>query len=384
MKVHEYQAKEIMSRYGIPIPNGGVASTADEASGVADDLGGKAVVKAQVHAGGRGKAGGVKLVDSSSQAKEVAESLIGTRLVTHQTGSTGVPINKVLVEEQASVSRELYLAIVIDASVRKVVVIVSPSGGMDIEEVAAKSPEKILRVSVDPVLGIQPFQGRKIAYMLGLEPDLVRPLSDLVNRLYKIFTEMDCTLVEINPLVVTTDKRILALDAKMSFEDDSLFRHKDLEPLRDVDQEDPFEVEAQKYDLSYVHLDGDVGCMVNGAGLAMATMDIVKKVGAEPANFLDVGGGASEDKIAQAFKLMMSDSAVKKVLVNIFGGILRCDVAANGIVLACKDLDINPTMVVRMKGTNVNEGRKILEDSKLNVIFVESLAAAAAKLTELK
>jgi len=305
-------------------------------------------------------------------------------LVTHQTGSTGVPINKVLVEEQASVSRELYLAIVIDASVRKVVVIVSPSGGMDIEEVAAKSPEKILRVSVDPVLGIQPFQGRKIAYMLGLEPDLVRPLSDLVNRLYKIFTEMDCTLVEINPLVVTTDKRILALDAKMSFEDDSLFRHKDLEPLRDVDQEDPFEVEAQKYDLSYVHLDGDVGCMVNGAGLAMATMDIVKKVGAEPANFLDVGGGASEDKIAQAFKLMMSDSAVKKVLVNIFGGILRCDVAANGIVMACKDLDINPTMVVRMKGTNVNEGRKILEDSKLNVIFVESLAAAAAKLTELK
>ena len=384
MKVHEYQAKEIMSRYGIPIPNGGVASTADEASGVADDLGGKAVVKAQVHAGGRGKAGGVKLVDSSSQAKEVAESLIGTRLVTHQTGSTGVPINKVLVEEQASVSRELYLAIVIDASVRKVVVIVSPSGGMDIEEVAAKSPEKILRVSVDPVLGIQPFQGRKIAYMLGLEPDLVRPLSDLVNRLYKIFTEMDCTLVEINPLVVTTDKRILALDAKMSFEDDSLFRHKDLEPLRDVDQEDPFEVEAQKYDLSYVHLDGDVGCMVNGAGLAMATMDIVKKVGAEPANFLDVGGGASEDKIAQAFKLMMSDSAVKKVLVNIFGGILRCDVAANGIVSACKDLGINPTMVVRMKGTNVNEGRKILEDSKLNAIFVESLAAAAAKLIELK
>lgn len=384
MKVHEYQAKEIMSKYGIPIPNGGVASTPDEASRIADELGGKAVVKAQVHAGGRGKAGGVKLVDSASDAKKAAESLIGTQMVTHQTGPSGVPINKVLVEEQAGVSQELYLAILIDASVKEAVVIASSAGGMDIEEVAEKSPEKILRVPIDPALGIQPFQGRKIAYALGLEADLVRPLSDLVSRLYKLYIDMDSTLVEINPLVITNEKKIVALDAKMSFEDDALFRHKDLEPLRDVEQEDPFEVEAQQYDLSYVHLDGDVGCMVNGAGLAMATMDIVKKIGAEPANFLDVGGGASEDKIAQAFKLMMSDPAVKKVLVNIFGGILRCDIAANGIVMACKDLDINPTMVVRMKGTNVNEGRKILEDSKLNAIFVESLSEAAAKLTELK
>ena len=378
MKVHEYQAKEILARHGVPVPEGGVASTPQEAADIARDLGGKAVIKAQVHAGGRGKAGGIKVVSSPEEAERAAEALLGTNLVTFQTGPEGVPVRRVLVEEAIDVERELYLAVVIDGAAEGVVVIASQAGGMEIEEVAAETPEKILRIKVDPVLGLQPYQGRKLAYGLDVNAELVRTVAGLIGNLYKVFESNDCSLAEINPLAITTDGGVLAVDAKLAFDDDALFRHPELQKLRDPEQEDPLEVQAQEYDISYVKLDGDVGCMVNGAGLAMATMDVIGESGAAAANFLDVGGGADEEKVAEAFKIILSDPSVDRVLVNLFGGILRCDVAARGILMAAEAMPhaVRP-MVVRMLGTNAEEGRKILSESSLDVTLVNDLGEAA-------
>ncbi|MDA1349154.1 MAG: ADP-forming succinate--CoA ligase subunit beta [Chloroflexi bacterium] len=378
MKVHEYQAKELLASYGIPVPKGGVASTPAEARLAAEQVGGRLVVKAQVHAGGRGKAGGIKLVSSPDEAEEAARSLLGTRLVTYQTGPEGAPIERVLVEEAVDNARELYLGMVIDGSAGGVVAIASEAGGVDIEEVASSTPEKILRVPIDPMLGLQGYQGRKIAYSLNLEPGLVRPVVSLVDGLYKAFEALDCSLVEINPLVVTTDGRVLAVDAKVNLDDDALFKHRELADLRDEGQEDPREVEASNAGVSYVKLDGNIGCIVNGAGLAMATMDVVGAAGAMPANFLDVGGGADEAKVAKALSIILSDDSVETVLVNIFGGILRCDVAARGLVMAAEAMpDAARPMVVRMLGTNAEEGRRILSESGLDVRLVDDLIAAA-------
>ena len=381
MKVHEYQAKEILARYGVPVPRGGVASTPGEAARLAAELGGRCVVKAQVHAGGRGKAGGILVVSSAKEAEEAAQALLGTTLVTFQTGPEGVPVRRVLVEEAVDVARELYLGMVIDGAAQGVVAIASEAGGMEIEEVAAQTPEKVLRVEVDSSLGLQPYQGRKLAYGLNLKPEQVRTVAGLIGDLYKVFEAHDCSLVEINPLVVTADDRVLAVDAKLSFDDDALFRQPELEGLRDPDQEDPREVEAQEYNISYVKLEGDVGCLVNGAGLAMATMDVIVAADAEPANFLDVGGGADEEKVAQALRIILLDPSVNRVLVNIFGGILRCDVVSRGILMASESMPqaIRP-MVVRMLGTNAEEGRRLLSESSLDVTLVDDLNQAASAI----
>ena len=383
MKIHEYQAKQILSRYGIPVPQGGVASTPEDASNLVESLGGRAIVKAQVHAGGRGMAGGVKLVSSPTEAAEFADSILGTNLVTFQTGPEGVPVRKVLVEEAIDVAKELYLGVVIDGAAEGVVVIASEAGGMEIEEVADSSPEKIVRAVVDPVLGFQPFQGRGIAYGLNLDGALVRPVAALIENLCRAFHENDCSLAEINPLVITGDGRVLAVDAKLNFDDDAMFRHNDLNEFYDAEQEDAGEVEARKYDINYVKLDGSVGCIVNGAGLAMATMDVVLSGGAKPANFLDIGGGADEDKVAQALNIVLADRSVELVLVNIFGGILRCDVAARGFLMAAEGAphSIRP-MVVRMLGTNADEGRRILSESSLDVTLVDDLSGAAAAVRD--
>ena len=380
MKVHEYQAKEIMAQYGIPVPRGGVASTPDEARRVAESLGGRAVVKAQVHAGGRGKAGGIKLVASPEEAEAAAADLLGSTLFTYQTGPDGAPVDRVLVEEIADRQAELYLAILVDGGAKCVSLIASQAGGVEIEEVAANAPEKILRAAVDPVIGLQPFQARKLAYGMDLKPELIRPASQLMVDLYRLFQEYDCTLAEINPLAVTADGRIIALDAKLNLDDDASFRHKEFDQIRDVAQEDAMEAQASDYNIAYVHLDGDVGCLVNGAGLAMATMDIVKYAGGDPANFLDVGGGADEDKVERAFGIILEDPGVKRVLINVFGGILRCDVLARGVVASCRKRGANPTLVVRMLGTNAEDGRQILRESGLNVVFADTLKEAAAML----
>ena len=379
MKIHEYQAKRILAQYGIPVPNGGVAATAQEAADLVRELGGRGVVKAQVHAGGRGKAGGVKLASSPEDAAAFAESILGGNLVTFQTGAEGVPVRRLLVEEIIDVAKELYLGMVIDGAAEGVVAIASEAGGMEIEEVAESNPEQILRAAVDPVLGLQPFQARNLAYALNVEAALVRPVGTLIENLYRAFKENDCSLAEINPLVITTDGRALAVDAKLDFDDDAMFRHAALNELHDPEQEDPGEVEARKYDINYVKLDGSVGCIVNGAGLAMATMDVVLSGGAKPANFLDIGGGADEEKVAQALNIVLSDSSVELVLVNIFGGILRCDVAARGLLLAAESApDAMRPMVARMLGTNADEGRRILSESSLDVTLVDDLGGAAA------
>lgn len=378
MNVHEYQAKRILAEYGVPVPRGGMATSPAEAEEIARGFGGRAVVKAQVHAGGRGKAGGIKLVSSAREAGEAAAALLGARLVTLQTGPEGVPIHSVLVEETIDVARELYLGLLIDGAAGGVTVIASEAGGMDIEEVAETTPERILRVVVDPVLGLQPYQGRRIAYGLNLPAELIRPVAGLIGNLYRLFEQRDCALVEINPLVVTSDGRVLAVDAKLNFDDDALFRHREVADLRDTEQEDPLEVEAHGADVSYVKLDGDVGCMVNGAGLAMATMDVIQGAGASPANFLDVGGGADEEKVARAMEIILTDPSVSRVLVNLFGGILRCDVAARGIVMAAEAMpEAMRPMVVRMLGTNAEEGRAILAGSGLDVTLVDDLGGAA-------
>jgi succinyl-CoA synthetase beta subunit len=383
MNIHEYQAKQILSRFGVSVPKGQPASTPDEAASAFKALGQpKAVVKAQIHAGGRGKAGGVRLLSSADEARDFAAKLLGKPLVTHQTGPEGRVVRHVYLEEASQIARELYLGMLVDRKAGSVAIIASTEGGMDIEEVAAKTPDKILTEFIDPLLGVAGFQARKIAFALGLKDKQVGQFATMLASIYKAFIETDASLIEINPLVVTADGRVICLDAKMSFDDNGLFRHPDIRELRDANEEDPAETEAAKYDLSYVHLDGNIGCMVNGAGLAMATMDIVKIYGAEPANFLDVGGGASTEKVAAAFRILLSDSRVKGVLINIFGGIMRCDVLAQGVVEAAKQVKLSVPLVVRMEGTNVTEGKKILADSGIKVITASDMADAAHRIVK--
>ena len=378
MKIHEYQAKAILSEGGVPVPEGGVASTPQEAREIVEGLGGRSVVKAQVHAGGRGKAGGVRVVSSAAEAERAAASLLDSRLVTFQTGPEGVPVQRVLVEEALEVEREMYLGMAIDGAAKAVAVMVSEAGGIDIEEVAEQTPEKVLRAGVEPMLGLKPYQARTLAYGLNSRPELVRPISEMLQNLYRVFEAYDCSLAEINPLVETKDGRVLAADAKLSFDDDALFRHSGIEKLRDREQEDPLEAQAREFGISYVKLDGAVGCMVNGAGLALATMDVTTAAGAAPANFLDVGGSADEDKVTQAMQIILSDPGVSSILVNIFGGILRCDIVARGLLAAAESMPhaLRP-MVVRMLGTNAEEARKLLAESSLDVTLVNDFTEAA-------
>ena len=370
----------MFAKYGIPVPKGGVASTPAEAKKIAAELGGRVVIKAQVYAGGRGKGGGIKTAQSLNEVEKLAGEIIGMRLITHQTSANGVPVNKVLVEEEGAIAGELYLGIVIDSAKGMPVIMASEAGGMDIEEVAAKTPEKILKEHVDPMIGFQPFLGRRLAFGLNLKAELIRPMGQLIGNLFRVFKEQDASLVEINPLVITSDGKLLALDAKLNLDDNAVFRHSDYPELRDPAQEDKLDLEAAKHNLTYIRLDGDVGCMVNGAGLAMATMDIIKLMGAEPANFLDVGGGASEEMVSNAFILLLSDPKVKAALVNIFGGILRCDIVARGIIEASKQRDIKVPIVVRMRGTNVEEGLSLLTESGLPIILAKDLKDAAEKV----
>jgi len=382
MKVHEYQAKSILSDFGIPVPKSGIATTKEEAHKISEELGGNVVIKAQIHAGGRGLAGGIKVVNSSKEAEAVAQDLLGSRLVTHQTGPEGSPVSCLLVEEPAQIAKEYYIAVIVDSGTRCPVIMASEAGGMEIEEVAATTPEKILRSNVDTTIGLQPFQCRNIAYGLNLPPELIRPAASLIANLYRLFETKDCSLTEINPLAVTSDGQLLALDAKLNFDDDALSRHADIQSLRDSDQEDPLEVQASEFGISYVKLDGDVGCMVNGAGLAMATMDSISMADAMPANFLDVGGGATEEQVAQAFRRLLSDPQVKRILVNVFGGILRCDVAARGIVAAAQETEAKVPIVVRMLGTNADEGKDILNESGLEITMVNDLNEAAVMIRQ--
>ena len=384
MKIHEYQAKEILAKHGVPVPRGGVAATPKEAKEIASQLGGEVVIKAQVYAGGRGKAGGIKTAASADEAEKLAQEMIGRQLVTHQTSAQGVPVEKVLVEEAVPIERELYLGIVIDSARGFPVIMASEAGGVDIEEVAAKTPEKIIKAYIEPVAGFQPFIGKKLAYGMNLAPEQIRPATQLIGNLYQAFAEKDCSLAEINPLVVTADGRLLALDAKLNLDDNALFRHRDYAELRDPGQEDKLELEASQHNITYIRLDGDVGCMVNGAGLAMSTMDIIKLNGAEPANFLDVGGGASEEMVAKAFIILLSDPKVKAALINIFGGILRCDIVARGVIEAAKQVEVKVPLVVRMRGTNVDEGMRLLAESGLPVILAHDLQDAAEKVVAAK
>ncbi len=382
MKIHEYQAKELLRKFGIPIPEGEVVENPSDAAEAAGKIGKKVVVKAQIHAGGRGKGGGIKLADSKEDAEMRASEIIGMNLVTHQTGPEGKLVRKVLIEEALQVDKELYLGMVIDRENSRVAVIASQEGGMEIEVVAAESPEKIIRVSVDPRVGMQPFQARKIAFGLNLPKKLMREGTRFILNLYKLFINLDASLAEINPLVITKDERLLAADAKINFDDNSLYRHEDILQLRDVNEEEPTEVKASEHKLSYVKLDGNVGCMVNGAGLAMATMDIIKLHGSMPANFLDVGGAASSERVEQAFRILMSDENVKAVLINIFGGIVRCDRVANGVVEAAKRLDIRVPIVVRLAGTNSEIAAEILKNSGLTFTVAKDLDDAAKKAVE--
>jgi len=383
MKIHEYQAKELFKKYGIPIPDGEVAFNPDEADQIAAKLGSfPVVVKAQIHAGGRGKGGGVKLAQSADEVKRIAGDIIGMNLITHQTGPEGKVVNKVLVEQGLNITKELYLSIIPDRDTAKIVIMASEAGGMDIEEVAEATPEKIIKVYINPLTGIQPYHCRQVAFGLNLAPALIKPFVGMLVSLYKLLIDYDCSLVEINPLVITAEEQVIALDAKIDFDDNSLYRHKDITEYRDIDEEDPLEVEASKFHLNYIKLDGNVGNMVNGAGLAMATMDIIKLAGAEPANFLDVGGGASAEMVENGFKIMLSDENVKGILINIFGGILRCDVLAEGVVQAAQTTGIEVPVVIRMEGTNVEEGRRILDESGLNLITAADLKDAARKVAE--
>ena len=378
MKIHEYQAKNILNKHGVPVPNGEVANTSVEAVEIAEKLDGKAVVKAQVHAGGRGKAGGVKLVDSSKEAGEISNSLLNSNLVTIQTGTEGVPVDKVLIEEIIDVQKELYVAFTIDGVKKNVVAIVSEFGGMEIEEVAETNPDKVLTLEIESSLGVSPYKARKLASFLNVDKKQIRSVANVISSLYDVFVSNDCSLVEINPLVITSDDRVLAADAKITIDEDSLFRHPDLSEFYDPAQEDPFEKQAAKFGISYVKLDGDIGCLVNGAGLAMATMDVTRFSGASPANFLDVGGGADEAKVSEALKIILLDEKVKKIFINIFGGILKCDIVARGILDASKNVNREfPELVVRMLGTNFDEGREILLQSGLNISLVHDLKEAA-------
>jgi succinyl-CoA synthetase beta subunit len=381
MNVHEYQAKTLLSKYGVSVPRGGVAYTPREAAEVATSLGGPVwVVKAQIHAGGRGKAGGVKVVKSLDEVFARAEDMLGKVLVTHQTGPAGREVKRVYIEEGCDIKRELYVGMLIDRATSRVTIMASTEGGMEIEEVAVHSPEKILRVAIDPATGLQPFHARKIAFGLKLEGKQVASAVKFLTGMYKAFVELDASIVEINPLVVTGAGDVLALDAKINFDDNGLFRHPDVAALRDEAEEDPIELEAGKHELNYVKLDGNIGCMVNGAGLAMATMDIIKLYGGSPANFLDVGGGATRERVTIAFKLILSDPHVEGVLVNIFGGIMRCDVIAEGVVAAAREISLHVPLVVRLEGTNVDLGKKILAESGLKIVAADDLADAAQKV----
>ena len=380
MKIHEYQAKQILARYNVRIPRGEVAYNKEEAREIAERLGGTVVVKAQIHAGGRGKGGGVKLAKSADEAAEIAGRMIGMNLVTAQTGPEGRQVQKVLIEEGLDIRKELYLGIVIDRQTGKPVFMASASGGMDIEEVAAKTPELILREYIEPGLGLLAFQARRLAFGLGLAPELVNDAVQFMIALYKAFEDTDASLAEINPFLVTGDNKVYALDAKMNFDDNALYRHKDIKELRDLNEEDPLEIEASKFGLNYIKLDGNVACMVNGAGLAMGTMDIIKLAGGSPANFLDVGGGASAEQVKNAFRILLSDKNVKTVLINIFGGIMRYDVVASGVVEAAKAIGVKIPIVVRLEGTNVEQGQEILRHSGLNFIVAEGMKDAAEKV----
>ena len=383
MNIHEFQAKEILKRFGVAVPRGLVATTAEEAEAAAQQLGGGvAVVKAQIHAGGRGKGGGVKVVKSPEEAAEKARQMLGRNLVTRQTGPEGRQVRRVLVEQGLEIQRELYLAMVLDRAQSRVTVICSSEGGVEIEEVAAKAPEKILKETVDPVIGLAAFQCRRLAFALNIPSELTGKAVAVMQGLYRAFVETDASLAEINPLIITKDGQIMALDAKMNFDSNAFFRQKEIVALRDLDEEDPREVEASKYDLSYISLEGNIACMVNGAGLAMATMDIIKHHGGEPANFLDVGGGADKEKVAHAFRILLADSRVRGVLINIFGGIMRCDVLAQGVVDAARELKITVPLVVRMQGTNVEQGRQILAASGLTIISADTMAEAAEKIVK--
>jgi succinyl-CoA synthetase beta subunit len=383
MKIHEYQAKAILARHGVPVPRGEVAFNPAEAGEIARRLGGKVVVvKAQIHAGGRGKGGGVKLAKSPEEAERIAREMLGSTLVTHQTGPEGRKVGRVLIEEGLQMTRELYLSVLLDRAAGKPVIMASAAGGMDIEEVAASTPERIVRVHIEPGVGIMPFEARQLGFAIGLDGSQVTKAVKLITALYEAFLATDASLIEINPLVLTASGDLLALDAKMNFDDSALYRHPDIRDLRDLGEENPLETEASKFSLNYIHLDGNIGCMVNGAGLAMATMDIIKLAGGEPANFLDVGGGATAEQIHSAFKILMSDKNVKAVLINIFGGILRCDVLAEGVVAAVRELELRVPIVIRMEGTNVETGKRLLRESGLNFITADSMGEAAERVVQ--
>ena len=380
MNIHEYQAKSLLAKYGVAVPKGGVAYTTDEAVAAAKELGGPIwVVKAQIHAGGRGLGGGVKVVKSMEDVEKMAGEILGMTLVTHQTGPEGKEVKRVYIEDGCDIARELYLGMLVDRATNQVTVMASTEGGMEIEVVAANTPEKIIMQSIDPATGMQAFHARKLAFGLGLKGKQVGSAVKLIMALYKAFNETDASMVEINPLVVTADDQVMALDAKVNFDDNALYRHKDIEELRDEDEEDPAELEAAKHDLNYIKLDGSIGCMVNGAGLAMSTMDIIKLHGGDPANFLDVGGGATKERVTEAFKIILSDPNVEGILVNIFGGIMRCDVIAEGVVAAAREVSLTVPLVVRLAGTNVDLGKQILEESGLPIIAADDLADAADK-----
>jgi succinyl-CoA synthetase beta subunit len=384
MKIHEYQAKGILKKYGVSVPRGEMAQSREEAEAVAKSLfsagASGVVVKAQIHAGGRGKGGGVKIAKSMEEAGELAGKMLGMKLVTHQTGPEGRVVRRLLIEETLPIEKELYLGILLDRAEAKPVFMASAAGGMDIEQVAAENPEAILKQYIDPGMGLEPFQARKIAFQLGLKPQQINPAVQFLTGLYRAFLDTDASLVEINPFISCSDGRLFALDAKLNFDDNALFRHSDLRELRDITEEDPLEVEASKYSLNYIKLDGNVGCMVNGAGLAMATMDIIKHAGGMPANFLDVGGGANADQVTHAFEILLSDKNVKAVLINIFGGILRVDTLATGVVEAARKTQIQLPIVLRLEGTNVEQGREILQQSGLNFIVAETMKDAAEKV----
>ncbi|HWB18243.1 MAG TPA: ADP-forming succinate--CoA ligase subunit beta [Vicinamibacterales bacterium] len=384
MKIHEYQGKEILRRFGVPVPRGIAAFSADEARAAAVELGTPVVVvKAQIHAGGRGKGGGVKVVSGADAAYDTAKAMLGMRLVTHQTGPEGRTVGRLLIEEGLAIARELYLGLVIDRATKRPVMMVSPDGGVEIEKVAAETPERIFKAFIDPALGLQGFQARQLAFALGLQGPQVGKAVKLMAAIYQAFLATDASLVEINPLIVTESGDLVALDAKVNFDDNALFRHADLKELRDLTEEDPLEIEASKFSLNYIKLDGTVGCMVNGAGLAMATMDIIKLAGGEPANFLDVGGGANAEQIKNAFRILMSDTNVRAVLINIFGGILRCDVLAEGVIAAVRDLGVRVPIVIRMEGTNVEQGKEMLKSSGLNFTTADTMGEAAERVVAL-
>jgi succinyl-CoA synthetase beta subunit len=384
MKIHEYQGKELLRKFGVAVPRGIVARSPEEAYQAAKELGTEVVVvKAQIHAGGRGKGGGVKLAKSADEAREIASRMLGMQLVTHQTGPEGREVRVLLIEEGLPIDKEFYLGIVLDRASGRPVFMASSAGGMDIEEVAASTPEKILRETIDPAVGFRPYQARTLAFGLGLPAELVNPAAKFMQSLYAAYEQSDASLMEINPFLLTKDKRLIALDAKVTFDDNAMFRHKDFLDLRDLNEEEPLEIEASKFDLNYIKLDGNIACMVNGAGLAMATMDIIKLAGGEPANFLDVGGGASQERVAAAFRILLADPAVRAVLINIFGGIVRTDMVARGVIEAVKAIGVSVPVVVRLEGTNVEEGRRLIAESGMNFTVGEGMKDAAEKVVAL-